>query len=236
MLDASAAPGEFEAGRSTEPAIVRKGLRRCRRGVPPGACRGRARSRDRPPFRRAAGNPRRDRPLRRRPRRARTARRRQGAALESRHHRAHARPRSRHRASVRGACRRRLRHPRRALSRGRAGLRRRAAARPAGEMDRGPARASDRRQSFAPAAAPGPRRGRRRGPHPRASTTSSSTTRAPMCAPTPPPCPISPPACCRARIACRPIARSAISASPTRRRAAPIARPGASRARSCASG
>ena len=44
-------------------------------------------------------------------------------------HRPHARAASPStRASVRGPCRRRLRHPRRALSRGRAGLRRRAAA------------------------------------------------------------------------------------------------------------
>ena len=68
-----------------------KGLRRRRRGVPRRACRGRARSLDRAPFRRAAGNARRHRALRRRPRRAGDARRRQGAALESRQHRAHAR-------------------------------------------------------------------------------------------------------------------------------------------------
>ena len=40
------------------------------------------------------------------------------------------------------------------------------AARAAGQMDRGPARASDGRQPFAPAAPPCPRRGRCRGPHP----------------------------------------------------------------------
>ena len=68
---------------------------------------------------------------------------------------------------ARRPCRRRLRHPRRALSGRRAGLRRRHAAGPSGEMDRGPARASDRRQSFAPAASPHPRGGRWRGPHPR---------------------------------------------------------------------
>ena len=39
--------------------------------------------------------------------------------------------------------------------------------RPAGEVDRGPARASDRRQSFAPAASQGARRGRCGRPHPR---------------------------------------------------------------------
>ena len=77
------------------------------------------------------------------------------------------------------------------------------------------------------AAAPqGARRGRCRRPHPRASTTSSSTTRAAMCAPTRPPCPTLRRRCCRVPIACRPIGRSGISGSPTRRRAAPIARPG----------
>ncbi len=55
----------------------------------------------------------------------------------------------------------------------------------AGEMDRGPARASDRGQSFAPAVAQDPRRGRRRRRHPRHRRSSISTTRAPMCAPTP---------------------------------------------------
>ena len=73
-------------------------------------------------------------------------------------------------------------------------------------------------------------------PHSRASTTNSSTTRAATFAPTPPRCPISRPPCCPGRIACRPIGRSAMSASPTRRRAAPIARRDGSRARSCASG
>jgi len=47
------------------------------------------------------------------------------------------------------ACRRRLRRPRRALSRGRAGLRCRQEIQPPGEMDRRPARAFDRGQSLA---------------------------------------------------------------------------------------
>ena len=68
------------------------------------------------------------------------------------------------------------------------------------------------------------------------SRTNSSTTRAAMCAPMQRPCPTSRRRCCRGPIACRPIARSAIFGSPTRRRAAPIARPAGSRARSCASG
>ena len=50
------------------------------------------------------------------------------------------------------------------------------------------------------------------GTHPRASTMNSSTTRAPMCARMAAPCRTSPPRCCRARIGCRIIARSAISA------------------------
>ena len=127
----------------------------------------RARARDRPPFRRAAGDPRRHRPLRRRARSARAARRRQGAAPQSRAALAHARAPAVVDPRARVPRRRRLRHPRRALSGGRAGLRRRHAARPAGEMDRGPARAPDRGQSFAPAAASHSRGGRRRRPHPR---------------------------------------------------------------------
>ena len=54
---------------------------RCLRSAP---VDGRARSRDRPPLRRAAGDARRDRPLRRLARRARAVRRRQGAAPQSR--------------------------------------------------------------------------------------------------------------------------------------------------------
>src|SRR5262249_42663023 len=68
------------------------------------------------------------------------------------------------------------------------------------------------------------------------STTNSSTTRAAMCAPTRPRCPISPRQCCRARIACRPIGRSGACGSPTRRGAAPTAPLGGSKLRLCASG
>ena len=73
-------------------------------------------------------------------------------------------------------------------------------------------------------------------PYSRALTTSSSTTRAAMSAPMRPPCPILPPRCCRARIGCRRIGRSVMSASPTRRRAGPIAPRDGSKARSCANG
>ena len=119
-----------------------------------------ARSGGRPPQRRAVGNARRHRPARRGARRARNVRRRQGAALESRHARPHARPRAVGHPSLRRPCRRRLRHPRRTLSGGRARVRRRAAPQTPGEMDRGPARASHRGEPFAPAALSRPRRGR----------------------------------------------------------------------------
>ena len=166
LLAAEAEPGEFAPGRNTEVAIIRQGygdVDAALRAAPHG---GRARARDRPPFRRAVGGARCNRPLRCGARHPRAARRRQGAAPQSRAALAHARPAAVVDPRARVACGRRLRHPRRALSRGRAGLRRRHAARPAGEMDRGPARAPDRRQSFAPAAAPHPRRGRPRRPHP----------------------------------------------------------------------
>ena len=84
-------PGEFEDGRSTEPAVVEKSYGDLCGGVPRRACGGGARARDRAAFRRADGDARRDRALRRRQRRAGDARRRQGAALEPRQHRPHAR-------------------------------------------------------------------------------------------------------------------------------------------------
>src|SRR5216683_1091945 len=140
ILDAAAPPGEFEDGRSTEPAVVEKSY-----GDLAAA------------FRDAAVVVELDLAVGRH----------SGVPLESRQHRAHASSQPRERALVRRPCRRRLRNPRRALSRGRAGLPRRAAARSPGEMDRGPPRAPDRGQSFAPAASQGPRRGRCRGPRSR---------------------------------------------------------------------
>ena len=107
---------------------------------------------------------------------------------------------------------------------------------PSGEMDRGSARAPDRSQSFARSSAIGSAPQSTPTAACSRSTTSSSTTRAVMCAPTPRPCPTLRRRCCQAPIACRPITRSAIFGSPTRRPAAPIARRAASRARSCASG
>ena len=107
------------------------------------------------------------RPLRRLARHSGTARRRQGAAPEQGADRAHAQPRAGVGAVLRVPCRRRLRHPRRDLSRGHPGLRRGDAVRAAGEMDRGPPRASDRRQPFAQPAPPHPRRLHRRGRNPR---------------------------------------------------------------------
>ncbi len=235
ILDASATPGEFDDGRSTEPAIVEKSygdvaaaLRDAHAVVELDLAVGRH-----------SGVPMETRGAIARYDAANDVLEMHGAAKVPHWNRDNiARMLGRDPSTVhlyRGPCRRRLRHPRRALSRGRAGLRRRAAARPAGEMDRGPARAPDRRQSFAPAAAQGARRGRRGRAHSRPSTTNSSTTRAATCAPTRPRCPISRPRCCRVPIGCRPIGRSVMSGSPTRRRAAPIARPAGTRARSCAS-
>ena len=153
LLDAQAAPAEFSPGHSSEGGDHPPGLWRRRRGVPRRAACGRGRSRHRPAFRRAAGNARRHRPLRRFARHSRTARRRQGAAPQSGTALPHARHSAEHDPCPRVPCRRRLRHSRRALSGRRAGLRRRQKIQPRGEMDRGPARASDRRQSFAPAVA-----------------------------------------------------------------------------------
>ena len=82
-------------------------------------------------------------------RHARAVRRRQGAAPQPRRARPHVRPQHRRGGAQGGQYRRRLRHSRRALSGGCPRLSRGDAARPAGQMDRGPARASDRRQPFA---------------------------------------------------------------------------------------
>ena len=184
LLDARGGAGRVFAGplqrsRDHPPGLWR---RRCR--VPRRAAYRRARTCDRPAFRRAAGDARRHRPLRRRARHSRIARRRQGAAPQSGTALAHARLAAERDPCARIACRRRLRHPRRNLSRRRAGLRRREAIQPAGEMDRGPARAPDRGQSFAPAAAQDSRRASTPTASSSPSTTSISTTRAPISAPT----------------------------------------------------
>ncbi len=125
LLDAQAAPAEFSPGHRSEAAIIRQGygdVDAVFRDAPHVV---EARARRRPAFRRAAGNPRRHRPLRRRARHSRTARRRQGAAPHPGTAVAHARPAAERHPRPRIPCRRRLRRARRALSRGRAGLRRR---------------------------------------------------------------------------------------------------------------
>ena len=65
ILDASAVPGGFEPGLSTE-ALVLRGLRRCRGGFCRGACDRRPRPGNRPAQRRTDRDPRCPRPLRRR--------------------------------------------------------------------------------------------------------------------------------------------------------------------------
>ena len=147
------------------------GLRRRGGRVQVRAAYRRAEAHQRPALRRAAGDPGSDRPLRRLARRAGAARRRQGAAPEQGADRAHAQPRAVVGAVLRIPCRRRLRHPRRDLSRGHPGLRRGDALRAPGEVDRGPPRASDRGQSLAPPAPP-----HQGGGAPTTAKSSPSTT------------------------------------------------------------
>ena len=137
-------------------------------------------------------------------------------------------------AALRGPCRRRLRHSRRNLSRRRAGLRGRAEIQTADQMDRGPARAPDRRQSFAPAASPRPRRDRNEGRilgiedeffHDNGAYMRTHAATVPDLAAAMLPAPI----------ACRLIARPATSASQTRRLAALTAHPDVTNRLSCAS-
>ena len=80
LLDAQAAPVEFSPGHSSEAAVIRQGygdVDAVFRDAPHVV---EARARHRPAFRRAAGDPRRHRPLRRVARHSRIARRGQGAA------------------------------------------------------------------------------------------------------------------------------------------------------------
>ena len=161
LLDASAAPGEFSAGHSSEAAVIRQGYGDVdavfrtaahivalelaigrHSGVPletRGAIGRYDAARDILELHGAAKVPHRNQEL---------LSRMLGIPLSGIH-------------VHEFACRRRLRHPRRALSRGCSGLRRRQKIQPAGEMDRRPARAPDRGQSFAPATAQDPRRGGR---------------------------------------------------------------------------
>ena len=89
LMYATERPGVFDdEPDGTEADLMRKGYGDVDAAFRNGPCRRRTRAFDRPPFRRAAGNARRHRPLRRGARRAGNARRRQGAALESRHARA----------------------------------------------------------------------------------------------------------------------------------------------------
>jgi aerobic carbon-monoxide dehydrogenase large subunit len=142
LLDAAAEPGEFAEGLQTEATVCRQGYGDI------DAAFADAWHVDRPPLRRPAGDPGRDRPLRRSARCAGAARRRQGAPPQPRIARPHVRPQHRVGALLRIPCRRRVRRPRGDLSRGYPGSRRSDAARPSGKMDRRPARASDVCQPF----------------------------------------------------------------------------------------
>ena len=120
--------GEFSFGRNTEAAVLHQGYGDVDAVFKARAARGRAEAHRRPALRRAAGDARRASAATTRPRHAGTARRRQGAAPQQGAAGAHAQPAAVVGAVLRVARRRRLRHPRRDLSRGRAGLRRRDAA------------------------------------------------------------------------------------------------------------
>ena len=114
LMDADAPPGAFDAGHSTEAALVRKSF-----GDVDAAFAGAHTvvALDLKIGRHSGvphGDARRHRP--RRARHSRAARRRQGAALEPRRAGPHARPRAVEHASARGPCRRRLRRARRNLS------------------------------------------------------------------------------------------------------------------------
>ena len=131
VLDAVGAAERIPAGPHHRGRHHPPGLRRRRRRAARRAGHGRARACHRPPLRRAVGDARRNRPLRCVARHRRTVRRRQGAAPHPRTALADAEAAAVVDPRPRGPHRRRLRHPRRALSRGRAGLRRRDAARAA---------------------------------------------------------------------------------------------------------
>ena len=118
VMSASEPPGEFEPGRSSRSDRAAQQLRRHRGRVPQRPCRRRDRPADRPAFRRAAGDPRRHRRLRRRQGFAGAAWRRQNPAPQSRDALPHAQAQPVGAACAREPCRRRLRHPRRAVSRG----------------------------------------------------------------------------------------------------------------------
>ena len=209
ILHAEDEPGEFEPGRSTEPAIVRKGygdvdsaFRAAHAVVAATLSIGRH-----------SGVPLETRGAIARYDAARDMLELHGAAKVPHWNRDQiARMLGRPAvvgSPLRGACRRRLRHSRRDLSGGRAGMRRGDAPAAAGQVDRGSPRASDCRQSFAPAAASRARRGRSATAAFSRSTTRSSTIRAPTCAPMRRRSPIWPRRCCRALIAFRLIAHDA---------------------------
>ena len=235
LLDARAEPGEFAPGRDTEARYLHAGLRRRR---------GRVRAAHAVvelelTVGRHSGVPLETRGAIGRYDAARDVLELHGAAKVP-HQNKEMLARMFDRAAIVGALfevarRRRLRRARRDLSGGHSRLRRALRFGAPGEMDRGPPRASDRRQPVARAAPQGARRRRREGRAARASTTRSATTRAPICARTPCASPRRPAAFCRGPIASAPIARSATSGSPTRRRPRPIARRAATRRRSCAS-
>ena len=120
-LDPTAAPSAFDEGLSSEPAVIRKGYGDVDAAFARGRHRGRPHAYGRPAQRRAARDPRRDRPGTSAIRRPRDSWRGESPAHQPEAARRDARPAAREAAPLRGACRRRFRHSRRALSGGCAG-------------------------------------------------------------------------------------------------------------------
>ena len=176
-------PAAFAPGLSTEALVLRAGYGDVEAAFAAAHADRRPRPDNRPAQRRTDRDARRARPLRRRRRRAGIVRCGQGTAPQPRRAGAHVRPQHNSRGAEGRQYRRRVRRARRALPRRFSRLPCRDAIGAAGQMDRGPTRASDGRQSFARAAPPRPRCIRRRGPDPGPRGRYSTSTRAPMCAP-----------------------------------------------------
>ena len=185
VMSASDPPGEFEPGRSSEAIVLHHSYGDIEAAFRNAACRGRDRRADRPALRRATGDAWRHRPS--------TTRRKDLLELHGAAKIPH-----RNRETL---CRMLKRSPsalhvHESHVGGGFGIRGElypedllvlVAAmrlRPAGEMDRGPARTPDVRQPGPRAAPPRAHRGRQGRPSSSASRTRSSTTRAPISAPT----------------------------------------------------
>src|ERR1700730_2921857 len=141
-LDPAASPSEFAPGRNTEAAVITKAYGDLDAAFAGAHAVVALELTHRPAQRCAPRNPRNDRRAGSGQRHPSDVWRYQGAALQPSGARHHARAAARPDSPARRACRRGLWHSRRALSRGRFDLCGGVAARAAGQVDRGPLRAS----------------------------------------------------------------------------------------------